>query len=374
MKIFYFFPEKDTNMYRWQRIHFFDELARNGIEIVSYNPLTNSSWDEANEKVLELLKQQHFDLFMADICNEHMLYIDTLETIKKQGLPTLSFRPDNLTIPFNDKVLAPHFDLLWLTSKETRPLYDRWNVKTVFAPYAANPYAFSYKQNEILHRMCFIGTPYGSRVHLINSFTREGVKMDLFYSKATTSPSKINRSEELHLSMYTKGKLQAKYDMIRHKEGRLLLFWPLVNKYCVKCGETLDENECLLFHPSIPVEDLSIPYSAYSLSLASTSNGHTDVLKHPLKIINLRNFEIPMSGGIEFCRFNPELAEYFEDGKEIIFYNSKEEMISKAKFFTEIAKDAEINKIKQAARRRAEQDHTWMRRFDKVFKELNLIY
>lgn len=373
MKIFYFFPEKDTNMYRWQRIHFFDELARNGIEIVSYNPLTSSSWDEANEKVLELLKQQHFDLFMADICNEHMLYIDTLETIKKQGLPTLSFRPDNLTIPFNDKKLAPYFDLLWLTSKETRHLYDNWNVKTVFAPYAANPYAFSYKQNELIHRICFIGTPYGSRARLINSFTQEGVNLDLFYSK-TPLPSNEKRIEQINLSMYTRGKMQLKYDMLKFKEGRKLLLGQLVNRYLKMRSESLSENSYLQILPSIPVEELSTPYSAYSLSLASTSNGHTDVLKHPLRIINLRNFEIPMSGGIEFCRFNPELAEYFEDGKEIIFYNSKEEMISKAKFFTEIAKDAEINKIKQAARRRAEQDHTWMRRFDKVFKELNLIY
>ena len=157
-----------------------------------------------------------------------------------------------------------------------------------------------------------------------------------------------------------------------YKEGRTLLYGQLMNRVLKRRSEDLKENEHLHFLPSIPVEELSIPYSSYALSLASTSNGHTDVLKNPLKIINLRNFEIPMSGGIEFCRYNPELAEYFEDGKEIIFYHTDEEMIDKAKYYTEKAADEEIFRIKRSARKRAECDHTWMRRFAVAFDTLGL--
>ena len=361
-------------MYRWQRIHFFNELARHGIEIKSFNPLVYSTWDEANDAVLSYVKGNHYDLFMAGICNEHMLYIDTLKCIKQYGLPTLSFRPDNLTIPFNDKNLAPHFDLLWLTSKETKPLYDKWNVKTCFAPYAANPFAFSYHSQSIIHRMCFIGTPYGSRARMINSFTCADVEMDLFYSKTPIGNTNTSTDEALKLTIYNRNKLQKKLDLMRYKEGRTLLYGQLMNRVLKRRSEDLKENEHLHFLPSIPVEELSCPYSSYALSLASTSNGHTDVLKNPLKIINLRNFEIPMSGGIEFCRYNSELADYFEDGKEIIFYHSDEDMIDKAKYYTEKATDEEIFKIKRAARKRAECDHTWMRRFAVAFDTLGLKY
>ena len=49
-----------------------------------------------------------------------------LHDIKRRGLPTLSFRPDNLFILHNnDKTFSLHFDLLLITAKEIQYLYGR---------------------------------------------------------------------------------------------------------------------------------------------------------------------------------------------------------------------------------------------------------
>ena len=167
MKILYYFPEKPTPMFQWQKVHLFDELLHHNIIVESFNPLQCRNWDEANEKIIQKIKNNHYDMFLTCLCNEHMLYYDTLNIIKKAGLPTVSFRPDNLSIPFNDKKLAPHFDLVWLTAKDTRYIYNRWNVNTIFAPYAANPFVFKYSEKPIKRQLCFIGTPYGSRVKMM---------------------------------------------------------------------------------------------------------------------------------------------------------------------------------------------------------------
>ena len=81
-----------------------------------------------------------------------------------------------------------------------------------------------------------------------------------------------------------------------------------------------------------------------------------------------------MSGGLALCKYNPELAEYFSEGKEILFYQTNDELIEKARYYTEKASDDELARMKEAARTRAEQDHTWWKRFSAAFDALGLAY
>ena len=124
----------------------------------------------------------------------------------------------------------------------------------------------------------------------------------------------------------------------------------------------------------MPFDELNRIYSSYALSLASTSARNTDILREPVGVVNLRAFEIPMAGGLQFCRYNEELAGYFEEDKEIVFYRDNLDLIEKANYYTKRASDAEIAKIKKAARIRAEGEHTWWHRFVKAFDILGIKY
>ena len=108
-------------------------------------------------------------------------------------------------------------------------------------------------------------------------------------------------------------------------------------------------------------------YSNFALSLNISELRDTYILKIPIHKIHLRTFEIPMSGGLEFTNYTDELASYFTEDKEIILYKNHEEMIDKAKYYLNEKRETIIMKMKQAARRRAESEHTWTNRFDKVF-------
>lgn len=371
MKILYYYPEYNTPMFAWQRVHIFNELEHHGVEIDSFNPLLCESFDESNDRLLGMAKSKKYDLFMTCICSEKMLYICTLLEIKKLGIPTLSFRPDNLMIPFNDKKLAPLFDLLWLTSKETQHLYDRWQVNTVFLPYAANPFSFQFKERKIERKVIFIGTPYGSRTRMMNALTAHGVYLDLYYGGG--KPNNFNLlGFTTKINVIQQTPYQIMWDRLFYKEGRKDLIGRFLNVF--KGNIQLLENEFISHFSSLDPSELSDYYAKYTLSLASTSANHTDVLSSPLKIINLRNFEIPMSGGIEICRYNTELAEYFEENKEIIFYHTNEELVDKAKYYTQSASDKQILDIKRAARLRAANNHSWWNRFTVIFDTLGLKY
>lgn len=374
MKILYFFLELPTNMYRWQRIHIIDELEHHGVDIETFNPLMYQSMEEANDAVISRMKKNHIDLFFSNVCYEKVLFPSTLGIIRDLGIPSLSLRCDNLVIPFNDKRLAPLFDLVWLTSCETKGLYDKWGVKSFFAPYAANPFVFnSDTEGIVARRVCFIGTPYGSRSIMINQLTKSDISVDAYYKKKDDSTCSNQKDIEiLESRIITPSRLSVIFHRFLFPEGRKIMKGMVMNK--IMGQQRISNNNKLSSMPIVLPEEQSSVYSRYALSLASTSTNHTDVLKDPLKIINLRNFEIPMSGGIEICKYNPELAEYFESGKEIVFYNDNEDLVDKAKYYLQRATDAELNAIKVAARKRAVAEHTWWNRFTKAFDLLGLKY
>lgn len=372
MKILYYYPELSNPMMQWQRVHIFDELSHYGIEFEVFNPLLYKDIDEANEALVKHAKKGGYDMFMANLCNEIHIHAAALDEIRKQGIPSLSFRSDNLTMPYNDKELCTHFDLLWLTSKETQPLYDKWGAKTMFAPFAANPYVYKYEQGELIRKACFIGNPYGSRARMINTISKSGNPVDLFFGRDKSTPPPIQEKIETQYSLASTPSRIVYLNRLKYKEGRRLMYSSFLNK--LKKGQELDKNEQVTIRPSVPFDDMVRMYSDYALAISFTSTETSDILKKPVGRTFLRTFEVPMAGGIQICRYFEELNDYFEDGKEIIMYKADDELIDKVRYILNKATDSEIISMKQAARKRSEQKHTWMNRFKIAFDTLGLKY
>ena len=372
MKILYYFAEVDTPMFQWQRKHIVDELTRHAVELVAFNPLKYSGPEEANEKVLEEAKNGRYDLFLSSVCYEKMLFSETIKEIKRIGIPTLSIIWDNLMVPYFNKNLASYFDLIWLTAYETSRLYKKWGVNYFVAPYAANPFTYYYNTSRLNRHACFVGNPHGSRAIMINTLTSGQVPVDLYCGGGNINKKEKATLQNVNYDIINPSTHETVLNRFRFKEGWKLLIGSVFNRLKGETG--VIDNEFLYKHSGLSHEDMVETYSSSVLSLASTSAGHTDVLRSPLPIINLRNFEIPMCGGIEICKYNKELASYFEEGQEIVFYSSEEELVDKARYYTQKATDKEIYAIKEAARKRAENDHTWWNRFIIAFDILGLKY
>ena len=367
MKILYFFEEKNTLMDKWQSHHIFDELQNSGVEVEVFNPLNFDSLETANQALLTKINVKQFDLFMTPH-NEKKLFISTLNQIKFMKIPTLLICFDNLVIPFEHKNVCHVFDLVWLTSIETKYLFDIWGAKTIFLPYAANPNLFKpCDEVQEITKVCFVGSPYGSRTMMINTLTKNGISVDLFsnFNKATTLTSQTKQK----LKFFVKPFL----NLIRFSYGRKIILGALKNKL-IKTNLFIADNQYLKFLKPVSLENLGDTYSSYALSLSSTSARNTGVLKAPLDIINLRSFEIPMSGGIQVCKYNKELASYFKDGEEIIFYHDDDDLTKKVNFYL-LPENLNLrNKMKKAARTRAVNEHSWSARFRMIFEHFSLDY
>lgn len=370
MRIFYYFRELKTPMYKWQRIHWIDELRRCGHEIITYNPIEYSSIEDANAKVVTAIeKYNKIDLFLTCV-DQNTIFCDTIKQIKKKGIPTCLIAWDNLELPYKHKKIAPLFDLVWLTSVETSYLFKRWGCnKIVCGTYAANPYTFIPQQNNLIPVVGFIGSPYGSRINKINDLLDAQIPCQiysdsLFLKGYNTSVGRKYRYNPMDIMIKA-----SRY--LRFPIGRKVLYSTIINKF-IKESQLHNNSDYLTKNHSVSDDLMQELYSNFALSLNITELRDTYICKHPITKIHLRTFEIPMSGGLEFATYSDELASYFEDGKEIVLYKSKEEMIDKARFYLKPQNATLVLKMKQAARKRAENDHTWENRFNEVFKALNV--
>lgn len=365
MKIFYYFKELNTPMYQWQRIHIFDELERNGHQIISFNPLNYSSINEANEKVIEILNgTKDIDLFLA--CDDsNIIYKETVENIKKLGIPTCLICWDNLELPYKQKKIAPSFDIVWITSKETQYLFEKWGCKNIiFQTYAANPYRLVPHWDKEILTVGFIGTPYGSRANKLNDLLHAGIYCNvysdsLFEKGYNTSLGTVKKFSPIDILI--KANRYMKFPI-----GRKVLFSTIKNKFLKKAELDINSKFLRKDH-SVSEENMIQLYSNFALSLNITELRDTYICKSPIHKIHLRTFEIPMSGGLEFASYTDELASYFEEDKEIVLYRTKEEMIDKAKFYLNPKNSKDIQKMKNAAHIRAVNEHTWSNRFNKIF-------
>lgn len=82
-------------------------------------------------------------------------------------------------------------------------------------------------------------------------------------------------------------------------------------------------------------------------------------------------FEAASTGKLLFTGYFDEVNNLFEYDKEIIGYGSKEELVNKINYYLKHPEQAQI--IGENAKKRCYNEHIWEHRFNKLFKELNLI-
>lgn len=365
-KLLYFFPSTDYYIDSWQYIHFIDELKRNNINIEVFNPLIYSK-DEFKEKLLKKIKynlSDYFGFITAD--NGEFLNLDILKELQRIDLPKILICWDNLSIPFYHKDIAPYFDLVWITSKETEYLFKKWNANTIFMPYAANPNFFYPRWDNEIKKIGFIGTLYGVRKKLLVSLANNNIKVETYGSNKLPKFSKQNEIKNIS------SRIRKTINFMRFDIGRKCLIGKIINLYnnFLYHNNLINDSKNISFNNEVTFEDMAKLYSNFALTLNITELLDTFNLRSPVHKIHLRTFEIPMSGGLQITHFNNELSGYFEENNEIIFYNSNQELADKIKFYLSPKNDQLRFDIKRRAWERAKKEHTWKHRFDKLFNNL----
>lgn len=113
-------------------------------------------------------------------------------------------------------------------------------------------------------------------------------------------------------------------------------------------------------------EEGATPEKIYRSSMITLGIGFASPSK-TLTTLKTRDFECPGSGACYLTTYNWELALHFELGKEILCYRSAEEIVELFSYYRR--RPMECWQIARAAYRRCLNDHTWEKRFRKLFSE-----
>ena len=346
-------------MNTWQKIHIAPELIGSGHSITYFNPLIYST-SRAKEELCKLARSKQFDVFInsmgSDFISKH-----EISEISKAGIFTILICYDNTHSPFMHKDIASSFDLVWLTSYDNINIFKNWNSNIIIQPYACNPDIFKPHWDDRISKICFIGTPYGYRTNIINTLTSNFLDVDLYADIS----SNIRQND---LALVNKYFFINILNNLKIPIGRKILLSKIISK--IKSKPSLIDNSHLSILKPLKFEDISKKYSNSTLSLNVIELRNTGVLKNPVLKLHLRTFEIPMSGGLMLVRRSKELENYFDDRKEVLCYDSEDEMISLAKYFLFQAKDKEVLKMKINARKRSIAEHTWSHRFNAIFNKI----
>lgn len=372
--------------YDLHQIHIVNELRDAGHEVLSVDPAailnrfdTAEAYGEVTlAAVRKFQAEGGCDLFFSGAVDD-TLDPGTVREISRMGIPTVNLNFDDLSHPYRVRALMPAFDLVWTTVPENMHLIRGYGAKKlIHMPFAANPGAFRPVpvSGEEDRSVVFIGSCYGARFRSVCRLAQAGIPVTAMgqtpftYYDEGKAPSPLKKALGSKVDGWKRATESLSYASGRDCVRAAL--YRTVEARMRDIPEKRPHEGPVTYAPGPRFEDMAGIFGRTALSLGSLELASTFVLKKPLLFIRLREFEVPMCGGIHFANASPELMEYFEPDREMLFYASPEEMIDKARFYLDAARDTARGEIRQAARARAERDHSWSVRFDRLVRELGI--
>jgi hypothetical protein len=86
--------------------------------------------------------------------------------------------------------------------------------------------------------------------------------------------------------------------------------------------------------------------------------------------VRLRDFEVPMCRALYFPQYSDELPLCYDIEKEVVAWNSLDELVAKIRYYLDHPQEAE--RVREAGHRRALRDHTWEKRYTQLFRAIHL--
>ncbi|MHA1374798.1 MAG: glycosyltransferase family protein [Promethearchaeota archaeon] len=196
---------------------------------------------------------------------------------------------------------------IWYVERYAKPTLEKYNRDNlIYRGLAANPYILYPLNLEKVYDLSFIGRHYGERAYWLNIIQKFAKKSNLKCIFPLGHGEKMHLDQETINQIYNQSKIN------------------------------------LAFAPKEP----------------------------PGRIVNLRTFEICISGNFQLMQYTPVIEDFFEIDEEIVCWKNKNELFEKILYYIENGEERE--KIAEKGYKRAIKDHTWTKRFEDLNSFLKL--
>jgi len=116
------------------------------------------------------------------------------------------------------------------------------------------------------------------------------------------------------------------------------------------------------------VDDVVEIFNRSIINLGMGGIGYSERLTN----VKARDFEIPgTGGGVYLTSFNPDLAQHFIIGEEILCYSNREEMLDLIHYYLNRPEEAEA--VARRGRERCLREHRWLHRYQRICRILGIL-
>ena len=320
----------------------------------------NSGKPRTNQRLLDAFRtakqNRGIDLFFGYLYSS-VVYPSTVDQIRSSGVPTVNFSCNNVHQFDLVRDIAPHFDLCVVPELAAQSDFESVGAKPVRIQLAANPRVYRPYPEPRVYDVTFVGQRYADRAEFLHHLRAAGVNVRAW--GAGWQPHK--RADVAHFKAAMALVEDEQFDGVRRLVSRRVA---RATGGGVQQHDTVDTSQ--FGGPRLLQRDLIRMFSQSRLSLGFATAGNSHTTEKRLTHLRLREFEAPMSGALYLTEDQPELAEYFEPGREVLTYADKEDLLEKARYF--LAHQEQAERIRRAGFERARREHTWQHRFHQLFQ------
>ncbi len=350
MKILYVAPKYDYGKHErglsFEHYNFFDSLYNMGNEIIYFDYLEilkKIGKRRMNELLLTVVEKEKPELMFVFLF-EHELDPNIISKISNSGkVKTINwFADDHWRFDNYSKYWAPHFNWSVTTDFEAVPKYKNIGYSNIIlSQWACNHFLYKNIPYNPAYDVSFIGMAYKSRRDTIGYLKQAGI--DVVTRGQGWISGRANQDEMIEIINRSRINLNLSNASIKYAGDwlipidRIALYNPLVKRIWRKARSYLQ--------------------------LGATK-------AQPILQIKGRNFEIPGCGGFLITEYVQGLDEYFQPDKEIVCYNSKDELVEKVKYYLQHESSRKLialNGLKATL-----DKHTYVHRFNYIFQRIGL--
>ncbi|MCU1302817.1 MAG: hypothetical protein JWQ87_3101 [Candidatus Sulfotelmatobacter sp.] len=329
------------------------------------------------QQILDEVRKAHaekpIDLFLSYFYTAHFDPAGFAQ-LHTRGITTVNYYCNSMYQFDLVADIAAKVNYSWHAEKHARPLYKAVGGNPVWVQMAADPQVYRPMAGATrLPNASFVGLRYADRDRWMAALVRANVPVEIYgpgwgddsllvgSSNAPTSPSltkakkyltEIRRNCSRHGLVGGLARTKRQYNYRQQTQKLLPLFKPMAK------GPIPFTRICEVFSSHEVILNFS--------NVWSDGRPGSKLIPH----VRLRDFEAPMCKTCFLTGDSDEIAEFYTIGKEIDTYSSIEEFVDKVRFYLSHAQTAE--KLRLMGYQRAQRDHTWVRRFEQLFREIRL--
>jgi spore maturation protein CgeB len=330
------------------------------------------------KELIHQIKTAHaekpIDLFFSYFYDACVLP-EAIDEIRSMGITAMNWYCNGSYQLHLVSEISPHYDWCLVPEKFRLKDYEAMGAHPIYCQEAANPTIYKPYYVPIEFDVTFVGQAYGDRPAYIKYLLDQGIDVQVWgfgwqnfnpEQRSAVRVGKLKRAAHIGRILLTPAGRQAAMQRLKRmaevRQGNCAMDGVLVTR--------VKELPAPILGGALSDEDMIKLYSRSKINLGFSSCGETHQSGERILQVRLRDFEVPMSGGFYMVEYMEELEEFFEIDKELVCYDSPQDLAKKIKYY--LTHDDEREQIRKAGYERCLREHTWHQRFEMVFEKTGL--